>query len=170
LADLIEKLLDVSRIATGRLTLTLEPFDLVEAVRDALDRMRDAADAARCTLSISNGAPISGRWDRLRIEQIVTNLLSNAIRHAAGTPIDIAVRMENGEAVIEVRDHGEGISEEDLPRIFQRFERANRSSPGGLGLGLYIARQIAEAHGGSVSAHNVPGGGASFMVRLPIRA
>jgi len=168
LADLIEKLLDVSRIATGRLALILESFDLVEAVRDVVERVRDAATHAGCAVSITADGALAGAWDRLRIEQIVTNLLSNAIKYAAGTPIEVSVTQEDNMAVLEVRDGGPGLLESDLSRIFGRFERASTVSYGGLGLGLYIARQIAEAHGGSVVAFNRESGGASFIVRLPI--
>ena len=170
LADLIEKLLDVSRIATGKITLNREAFDLVDLAREVAERVRDFATQAGCDLSLRVDGPIPGTWDRLRVEQIVTNLLSNAIRYAAGTPIEVSVVREGGTAVIDVRDQGPGLREGDLLRIFQRFERANTMNHGGLGLGLYITRQIAEAHGGTVSARNLEGGGASFVVRLPIGA
>jgi PAS domain S-box-containing protein len=167
LTDLIEALLDVSRIATGNLALNRESFDLVAAARDVIDRVREAAIRARCEISLRAERPIVGVWDRLRIEQVLTNLISNAIKYAAGTAIDVVLRGDGDAAVVVVRDHGPGMPEADLERIFGRFERANSTSYGGMGLGLYIARQIAEAHGGTVAARNVEGGGASFEVRLP---
>jgi len=168
LADLIEKLLDVSRIATGRLILALESFDLVDVAHEVVERFRDAATKAACKLSIHASGSISGTWDRLRVEQILTNLLSNAIKYAAGTPIDVALAREGDTAVLEVRDKGPGLVESELHRLFGRFERANSTNYGGLGLGLYITRQIAEAHGGEVLARNLPDGGASFVVRMPL--
>jgi len=169
LARLIEALLDVSRIATGNLTLNRERFALGEAVRDTVERLREQAASAGCVLEVDAPDSIEGDWDRIRIEQVLSNLITNAIKHAAGGPIEVsAVRMKD-VAVIEVRDHGPGIAEKDLPRIFQRFERAASAlHHGGLGLGLYVARQIAEAHGGTVAARNVADGGACFTVRLPV--
>ena len=169
LARLIDELLDVSRIATGTLHVSLERFDLAEVVRDTVERLRDEAANAGCVLEVDARAPIQGAWDRLRIEQVLTNLISNALKYAAGKPIAVSAARTNDVAVIEVRDRGPGIAEEDMSRIFERFERA--ASPrhhGGLGLGLYVARQIAEAHGGAIAARNVAGGGACFTVRLPL--
>ncbi len=168
LAALIETLLDVSRIATGRLTLLVESFDLVDTTRDVVERVRDAAAQAGCTLSLEVEGPVEGTWDRLRVEQILTNLLSNALKYAAGTPIEIAVHQEGDAAVLEVRDRGTGLSPGDLSRIFGRFERASSPGYGGMGLGLYIARQVTEAHGGTITASNGEGGGACFTVRLPL--
>jgi PAS domain S-box-containing protein len=168
LADLIETLLDVSRIATGKLSLSLDSFDLEEATRDVVERVRDAANSARSQLTLRSEKPVAGRWDRLRIEQIVMNLLSNAIKYAGGKPIEVTVASYGGAAVVEVRDHGPGLADQDLSRIFGRFERATSANQGGIGLGLYIARQLAEAHGGSLAARNVQGGGASFILRLPL--
>jgi PAS domain S-box-containing protein len=171
MAELIETLLDVSRIATGKLTLNPETFDLRDAAREIIERLRNSANLARCELSLDGPAPVRGRWDRLRIEQVLMNLISNAIKYAAGQPIHVSVGRDAGTAVVSVRDRGPGIPESEIPRIFERFERA--ASPrhyGGMGLGLYVARQIAEAHGGTIVARNVAGGGASFTVRLPIDA
>jgi len=159
----------VSRIATGRLKLNLEPFDLGEAVRDVTERFREAATESGCLLSVNIDGPIAGRWDRLRIEQIVTNLISNSIKYAAGHPVVVSAACEADVAILEVRDAGPGIPESDLSRIFDRFGRAAPArNYGGLGLGLYVARQIAEAHGGTIVASNVPSGGACFAVRLPL--
>lgn len=171
LAKLIDALLDVSRIATGLLKLNLERFDLADAVRDVTDRLRASAEAARCSLTVRDGGSVEGRWDRLRIEQVLTNLISNSIKYATGTPIEVIVRADGPYADLEVRDEGPGIPERDLPRIFDRFERsASARHYGGMGLGLYVARQIAEAHGGSIAAKNFPRGGVGFTVRLPLAA
>lgn len=169
LTDLIEALLDVSRISTGRFELNPQRFDLAEAVHEVVERLRDSATKAGCTLSLQSQEPLPGTWDRLRIEQMVINLLGNAIKYGAGAPIEVSLAREGETAVLEVRDRGPGIPEEALPRIFDRFERAaEMRHHGGLGLGLYIVRQIVTAHAGTVTVHNLPGGGACFTVRLPV--
>ena len=169
LGQLIETLLDVARIATGTLTLNREPFDLGDAVREVVDRFRDAATQAGCTLSASIGGSIRGRWDRLRVEQVLMNLISNAIKYGPGHPIRVSACREGDDAILVIHDGGPGIPEADLMRIFERFERAaSARNFGGLGLGLYVARQIAEAHGGSITAANAKEGGAVFTVRLPL--
>jgi PAS domain S-box-containing protein len=169
LAELVEALLDVSRIATGRFTLQLERGDLADIVATAVDRLHETAEVAGCALSLT-ADPALGAWDRSRLDQVVTNLVSNAIRYAAGAPIAIRVAHEADDAVIEVRDRGPGLPEGQLARIFERFQRAaSMRHFGGLGLGLYVVRQITEAHGGSVSAENPAEGGACFTVRLPLR-
>ena len=168
LADLIEALLDVSRIATGRFQLHPECFDLGIAVRDVVDRWRDSAAKEGCALEVECDAELLGAWDRLRVEQVLTNLLSNAIKYGAGKPILVTAHLAGEEVLLTVTDSGPGVPEKDLKRIFDRFERASSMrNYGGLGLGLYVARQIADAHGGSVSAQNLPEGGARFVVRLP---
>jgi signal transduction histidine kinase len=110
-----------------------------------------------------------GTWDRLRIEQVITNLLSNAFRYAPGEPVELAVDELNGRARVRVRDAGPGIAEKDQTRIFERFERAARTRRhGGLGMGLYITREIARAHGGTIVVASEPGSGAEFTVELPL--
>jgi PAS domain S-box-containing protein len=169
LAQLIEALLSVSRIATGRLALNLEAFNLVDAAREASERLRESATAAGSELSFAAAYGIDGQWDRLRVEQVLTNLISNSIKYAAGTPIKVSVSRDADAAILNVQDEGPGIPEADLSRIFRRFERASSTRHyGGMGLGLYVAQQIAEAHGGTIVANNVPGGGACFTVRLPL--
>ncbi|QRO00168.1 PAS domain S-box protein [Archangium violaceum] len=171
LSDLVETLLDVSRISTGRLTLHPERFDLVAAVKDVAERLREAASMAECPLQIGDARPIEGTWDRLRIEQVVTNLLANAFKYAAGSPVEVSMGQEGSTAILVVTDKGPGLSEKDIPRLFGRFERAaSMSHYGGLGLGLYLCREIVEAHGGTVSAENQAGGGARFTIRLPTEA
>jgi len=168
LTELIDALLDVSRIATGRFTLHLEQADLADIVATAVDRMHESAAGAGCALSVAADHAI-GTWDRSRIDQIVTNLVSNAIRYAAGSPIAVSVARRADDAVIEVRDHGPGLPDGQTARIFERFERcASMRHYAGLGLGLYVVRQITEAHGGEVTAENSAGGGACFTVRLPL--
>jgi PAS domain S-box-containing protein len=169
LATLVEMLLDVSRITTGRLTLHCEEFDLAAAVHDVCERFVEEAARAKTPLRVDVPESIVGTWDRMRIEQVVTNILSNALKYAPGTPVEIEARADGGDWVeLVVRDHGPGIAPADAERIFARFERAAPSQNyGGLGLGLYITKQIVEAHGGSVQASATDGGGATFTVRLP---
>jgi PAS domain S-box-containing protein len=170
LSQLIESLLDVSRIATGKLELQRARFDLCAAVGDVVESMRAAADAARCPLHLRRcEEAVVGSWDRLRVDQVVTNLLANAFRYAAGTAVEVEVRREGDTASIAVRDHGAGITEADRERIFRRFERGvSMRHYGGMGLGLYLVQQIAQAHGGVAAADNMPDGGARVTVRIPL--
>ncbi|MFL5347837.1 MAG: PAS domain S-box protein [Hyalangium sp.] len=169
LGDLVESLLDVSRIATGRFDLQPQRFDLAEAVREICERIRDVATKAGCELILQADQPLMGTWDRLRLEQVLNNLLSNAIKYAAETPIRVSLAQEGETAVLEVSDKGPGIAEAAFSRIFDRFERAAEiRHHGGLGLGLYVVREIVKAHNGMVTVRNLPEGGACFTVRLPI--
>jgi PAS domain S-box-containing protein len=169
LVRLVEELLDVSRITSGRLDLQLERCDLADVAREVADRMSDQATRAGSPVKLKADGRISGTWDRIRIEQVITNLLSNAFRYAPGEPVELCVDEVQGRASIRVRDGGPGIPEGDHERIFERFERASRSRRhGGLGMGLYITREIARAHGGSIKVESEPGNGAEFIVELPL--
>jgi len=171
LSLLVERLLDVTRIAAGRLELSLEQFDLAALVRQVADDFREPAAQTGSELRLEAQQPLEGCWDRLRLEQVIVNLLSNAVKYGAGRPI--SVRSERaGESVrISVTDEGIGIAEADLPRIFTRFQRAAPvRNYGGLGLGLYIAKHIVEAHGGRVEVSSRPGKGSAFVVDLPVAA
>jgi signal transduction histidine kinase len=168
---LISELLDVSRITSGSLHLTLEEVDLASVVREVASRFEAQAAQARSSLHVSASVPIVGHWDRLRLEQVVANLLSNAVKYGAGTPVDVEASVTGDQAVLIVRDGGIGIPPEALPRLFGRFERAvSGRNYGGLGLGLYITRQIVEALGGTVRVESTPGQGATFTVTLPLKA
>jgi len=165
LAGLVEMLLDVSRIATGRLDLAKEEVDLVQLARDAIDRYSDEAKRVGSPISLEAPGAVRGRWDPLRLEQVFANLIGNALKYAAGTKVTIRIAASGGEVKVDVADQGPGIAAEDAARIFGRFERAAPARHfGGLGLGLYIARQVVEAHGGSIGVHETPGGGATFSV------
>ncbi|MCY1073904.1 sensor histidine kinase [Archangium lansingense] len=168
LAGLIETLLDVSRLSTGQLTLKPERMELCATVRDVIDRLHEAAAHADCQVLFQEGTPVEGTWDRLRIEQVVINLLSNAFKYAAGSPVELSVSREGSDALLVIRDKGPGIPESALSRLFNRFERAaSINHYGGLGLGLYVTREIVQAHGGHISVENLAEGGARFTVRLP---
>jgi signal transduction histidine kinase len=167
LDKLTGNLLDVSRIAAGRLVLEPAEVDLATLVNDVAHQFEAELTRQKCPLTRYIEGPVTGRWDPLRIDQVVTNLLSNAIKYGAGKPIELTVEERAGLARVIVRDHGIGIATEDQHRIFNRFERAAALGYGGLGLGLYISRQIVLAHGGTVHVDSAPDSGSTFTVELP---
>ncbi len=168
LTRLIGELMDFSKITAGRLRLESEELDLSATVRDVVLRLGDEATRAQCAVDLDARVPVVGRWDRMRVEQVVINLLTNAFKFGAGKPIELAVEEMGGGARLRVRDHGIGIAPEDVERIFNRYEQAASSRPyGGMGLGLYIARQIVEAHGGAIRVDSELGAGSTFTVELP---
>ncbi|WP_375766431.1 ATP-binding protein [Archangium gephyra] len=170
LSDLVTDLLDVSRLSTGRMALQLEDVDLAEVAREVVARFLPEAQRARCELVLHADRPVAGQWDRLRLEQALTNLLSNALKYGAGKPVHIQVEPVEGRARLVVRDEGIGIQPEAMGRIFNRFERAvSERHYGGLGLGLYVTRQIISAMSGTVSAESTPAQGATFTVELPLQ-
>ncbi|MCB1653636.1 MAG: hybrid sensor histidine kinase/response regulator [Pseudomonadales bacterium] len=169
LIRLIEDMLDVSRIRTGKLSIRPSEFDLSAAVGNLLESFAAQISAAGSSVNYSSEQPVVGQWDEFRIEQVVSNLLTNALRYGAKKPIDVSVYTRSAWAVIEVSDHGIGISEENQQRIFHQFERiAGSHVVTGLGLGLYISEQIVAAHDGQISVHSALGEGATFRVCLPL--
>ena len=169
LRRLVESLLDVSRITADRIALDVERFDLAEAVRDVSERLHLEAEPAGSQIAVRADQPIVGSWDRLRFEQILSNLLSNAIKYGAGKPIEISTHVSDGTVRISVSDAGIGIEPDAMERIFGRFERAvSLRHYGGLGLGLFIARHLAEAHGGTIVAQRRAAAGSIFTVVLPL--
>ncbi len=147
LMHLIDDMLDISRISVGHLSMSTEAFDLAVLVNELALLFCDQAEQIGCQFKIHSVAPVSGIWDRFRIEQVITNLMTNAMRYGAGKPIHIEVSVVKNCARLIVRDEGRGIAEGNHARIFQRFERAvSASEVSGLGLGLYIVSQILEAH------------------------
>jgi signal transduction histidine kinase len=171
LGTLVEMLLDVSRLSTGELPLSLEPVDMGELVGEVLERFEAEAQAVSCAVSLEAAPGVVGQWDRMRVEQVVAALVANALKFSPGQPVEVRVVLDGKAARVVVEDRGIGIPEEQLERIFERFGRAVSSrSYGGLGLGLYLARRAAEAHGGRVWAEQRPGGGARFTLELPLRA
>ena len=168
LIRLIEDMLDVSRIRTGKLSIRPVEFDLSRAVGHLLESFAPQISAAHSSVNFTAEQPVIGRWDEFRIEQVVSNLLTNALRYGANKPIEVSVYTEGDCAVIDVRDQGIGISEENQQRVFQQFERVSASHvTAGLGLGLFISEQIIAAHSGTISVQSALGEGALFKVRLP---
>jgi len=168
LGRLIQELLDVSRISAGKLELERESMDLRELAAEVLSRFESELDRSGSTLTLEPSEPIVGRWDRFRLEQVLTNLVSNAIKYGAGRPIVVRTRVSASVAVVEVEDQGIGIPAEAVDRIFERFERAvSARQYGGLGLGLYICAQIVSAHGGRIGVRPGSGRGTVFSLELP---
>ena len=169
LIRLIEDMLDVSRIRTGKLSIRPSRFDLSALVRALLQNFAPQIDAAESSITLDAEEPVEGNWDEFRIEQVISNLLTNALRYGAKSPITVKVYSDKGQALVEVRDHGIGIGEENQKRIFQQFERVSaKHAVVGLGLGLFISEQIVTAHGGSITVESRIGEGALFRVCLPL--
>ena len=169
LCRLVDQLLDVSRMGGDKLRLQLERGDLRAIVRDVADRFVEEAQRSGCTIEIGDDGPVHADFDPLRIEQVVANLLVNAIKYGRGKPIEVSVRHEGTLARLIIRDHGIGVAREEQARIFERFARAvSVREYGGLGLGLFISKQIVDAHGGNIRVTSDPGDGATFTVDLPL--
>ncbi len=168
LSKLTDELLDVSRISAGKLVLDVAEFDLTELLTDVVERFSDALANAGCKVIFKPQGPSRVRGDRFRIEQVIVNLLTNAMKYGSGKPLEITLH-QNGDSVsFSVSDHGIGIGPEDLERIFGRFERAVKGTNiSGLGLGLYIVKQIVDAHGGKVQVQSALNEGSTFEVQLP---
>lgn len=166
LSTLITTLLDAQQ-AAGQIVLARGPVDLAELVHHVAAGLRRRAEIAGSSLTVDIPA-VRGDWDRLRLEQVFTNLLVNAIKYGRGQPIDVTGVEGDASVDIEVRDRGIGIDAADAARIFEKFERAVPAAYGGLGLGLYITRELVEAHGGTISFDSQPGTGTTFRVRLPL--
>ncbi|MET0412281.1 MAG: HAMP domain-containing sensor histidine kinase [Polyangiaceae bacterium] len=167
---MLNRITDVARIGSGQLDLELETVDFRDVVSEVVAGFEREALTARSTLRVNATDSISGTWDRMRLSQIVANLVSNAVRYGAGKPIDVTLSATGEQARLEVRDHGIGIAREDHERVFQRFERAaQRRQTGGFGIGLWIVRESCRAMGGSVELESALGQGSRFIVRLPLQ-
>ena len=165
---LIEDMLDVSRIRSGTLSVRPVKTELSRLLQRVIDDLGQQAAAVGCAISLHAPQPVDGRWDEFRIEQVMVNLLTNALRYGSGKPVEVSLSPTPQGAHIDVRDHGIGISPEDRERIFQQFERAGGGrSADGLGLGLFITQQLVEAHGGSIRVASEPGVGSVFSLDLP---
>lgn len=168
LERLVDQLLDVTRITAGRLRLEREVVDLAELVRDVVARFADTSAKVRSPIAVTGDTGVRGCWDRTRIDQVVTNLIGNALKYGRGRPVEVDLRVDR-DAILRVIDHGIGIGEDIQERIFQKFERAVATREfGGFGLGLWITRQIVEASGGKIDVRSDRDRGAVFTVRLPL--
>jgi signal transduction histidine kinase len=166
--EMLNRIMDVSRMSAGQLDLELEDVDLVEVVREVSGNFERELSAARSELRLDLPSRLVGKWDRMRVEQIFTNLLSNAIRYGASRPIVVRAGGDVEQIELSVKDDGVGIPEEHQHRIFERFERAGKTrSSGGFGIGLWTVRQSCLALGGHVSVKSRPGEGSEFTVVLP---
>jgi signal transduction histidine kinase len=167
---LIDDMLDVSRIRSGKLSLRPGWVELSGLLRRVVHDLTPQANTAGTSISLEAGTPVSGWWDEFRIEQVVVNLLTNAMRYGCQQPISVTLTVEQDWARIDVRDCGPGIAPENQAKIFEPYERGVGSdAPAGLGLGLYISRQLAEVHEGSLTLESKPGEGSTFSLILPRR-
>lgn len=169
LARLVNDMLDIARIQTGRLVIEPGRVDAVELTREVLERLGPHLTESGTPATLEAPERLEAEWDRFRIEQVVTNLLTNAMRYGDHKPVAVALRSHEGRILLSVKDQGIGIRAESQERIFNRFERAiSANDVSGLGLGLFISRQIVEAHGGRIWVESDgPGHGATFFVELP---
>lgn len=168
LGGFVDDLLDLGRISTGQLHFDLEEVDLGTVVRDAVSRLTGTL-APTGSVTITTGGNLVGQWDRARLDQVVTNLVSNAIKYGEGKPIEITASETDGHVVLKVSDHGMGIDPSMRSKIFDAFQRASDAKRyGGLGLGLHIAKTIVNGFGGTIAVDGSPGAGSTFTVDLPV--
>ncbi len=169
LTRLIDDMLDISRISSGQFSMQVENFDLCALAHDVIERNFEQYQSSGIKIKVtSSSQTINGTWDQFRIEQVITNLLTNAIRYGAGKPIEVRLSTDSHHAVIVIEDKGVGIEEKDLKRIFQKFERVTSSETNGIGIGLYIISQIIEAHNGTIKVESRPNEGSTFTIELPL--
>ena len=166
---LISDMVDVSRIKSGRLSIRPEKTDLSQLLRRVVEGMTQQAEAAGCAIRLSIEDDVVGFWDEFRIEQVVINLLTNAYRYGCSKPVEVSLVRRGDVAEIAVRDNGIGIAEDAQEKIFEKFERLDATNiREGLGMGLYIAKQLVSAHEGDILVRSVQGEGAEFRVLLPL--
>ena len=164
-------LLDVSRVTTGKFRLEPVACDLAALLRRVVDEFTEAAQHAGVTIRLTTPKNLPGTWDRLAVEQIVDNLVSNAIKYGGRTPVEVRLTAIDRQVQIHVRDHGKGIPDQARERVFERFERAvgQNEYRSGFGVGLWVVRQLVEAMNGTISIDQAAGGGALFIVTLPVQ-
>lgn len=168
LARLVEDMLDVSRIQAGKLVIDKRTTDLSEVAQEVVERFEPQFAMQKSQIRFVGPARVEGVWDPFRIDQLISNLVANALRYGAASPVEVTLACADTRASISVKDRGPGIAPADQARIFERFERAVASTEiSGLGLGLYICREVARAHDGDIRVVSAPGQGAEFIVELP---
>jgi signal transduction histidine kinase len=166
LVRMADHLIEVSELTSAAPELERSSVDLVEVVKGVVAEF--TRGDCKAAIAVTAPGPVVGSWDRHRIEQVVTNLFSNAVKYGEGRPIEVAISMDASRAALAVRDHGKGILPEDQAKIFERFERIGSArSYGGFGVGLWFATRIVEAHGGTIGVKSRPGAGSTFTVLLP---
>lgn len=169
LTRLVDDMLDISRISTGKFSLQKEEFDLSEMVQDIVERLGPLLAESKCPVKIKKMDNIKGVWDRFRLEQVITNILTNAAKYGAGKPVEITVAETEKTTKICIKDFGPGIAPEDQERIFQRYERAVPSKDSrGLGLGLSIVKEILQMHNGYIEVISELNKGSEFILTLPL--
>jgi len=165
---IIDDLLDITRLRNRRLRLEIEAVDLRQLVAECVRRVRELSTWTPSVIELAEGPPVIGYWDPVRIEQIATNLLTNAVKYGRGEPVKVSLEADEATARLQVKDRGIGIAPEDQERIFQRFERLTlEHQDHSLGLGLYIVRELVNAHGGSIQLESEQGKGSTFTIELP---
>lgn len=167
LGILVESLLDVTRIRNNRLELSYTRFDLRALTQEVVERLSEEAKRKGSQISLGLGPAVIGAWDKMRIDQVLTNLLLNAVKYGNGSHIEVTLTSQPAHVQIEVKDQGIGISAEDQERVFDRFERAASHNYGGLGLGLFITKRFVERHGGKIWLQSGLKKGSTFFVELP---
>jgi PAS domain S-box-containing protein len=169
LGDLVNKLLDVATMTSGRLPLAFERCDLVELVRRVVERLEPAARRNGARIELDAAKALTCTCDPRRLGEAITAILANAVKYGGAAPIHVRVASEVGRALVSIEDRGPGIAPEDQARVFERFERA---APvvhyGGFGVGLWTARQILNAHAGEIEIRSAPGQGSWFGLRFPL--
>ena len=166
---IIDDMLDISRINTGNFSLEKTNVELGTVVKEVIEGLKLQLNDRKCEIFLHQDSDLCGHWDRYRIEQVVENLITNAIKYGDGNPITVFLSRNNQSAIMKVRDQGVGIDPENHERVFQRFERATaEKNITGLGLGLYIVKQIILLHGGSICVESELGKGSTFTVKLPL--
>jgi len=165
---LVDSMLDISRMSSGKLALQIEKFNLNELVKEVSARLQPLLEEAGCEIKIEESSSIEGEWDHFRIEQVITNILTNAVRYAPAKLIQIKIEADDTFAYVRIKDQGKGIAPEDLERIFQRFERAESAGDSrGLGLGLFISKEIMQMHNGDIKVSSQLNEGSEFIISLP---
>ena len=168
---MINDLMDVSLITTGKMDLQLEDTDLVNVTKQVSMSFSEVLKKGKYKVKINTKSPVIGKWDKVRLEQVITNLFSNAIKYGSNKPIEIKILKNKNQGKFIIKDQGIGIPSKQQKVIFDLFKRA--PGPGeykkGLGVGLYISSQIVKIHGGKINVSSAPAKGTTFTIELPLR-
>jgi signal transduction histidine kinase len=163
---LVDRMLDINQVAEQGVSLQRTETDLSRVAREAAARFMDSVSGV--TIELNADSPVVGQWDEMRLETLVTNLIANGLKYGEGRPVKVSAASAGAEGILTVQDQGIGIAPEDQQRIFERFGRAvSDRRYGGFGIGLWLVREIAQAHGGRVDLTSAPGSGSTFVVHLP---